>query len=400
MSHAGPPSAAQPQPYRLVALLARYGIATGDLRKVLCYASGTPKAGQPLLPTTMSHLLRHRRWPRTLDAAQIQQATAAFLRSRGVPDAEIEHAWLPEDAGADAATVTDPEPSAPEPEMLTLQAREHFHITRPPFIDDVQGPQDLFLSRDQHYVRESMYEAAKHANLIAVIGESGSGKSTLRRDLIARITRDKEPIVVVQPRVVDKTKLNAQHICEALIADLSTESPKVSLEAKGRQVERLLRNSSRMGNKHVLVIEEAHDLTNTALKYLKRFWEFEDGYRQLLGVVLIGQPELRLRLDANKNYDLREFINRCDIAQLRPLDANLEDYLALKFKRIGLDVGRIVDKSGFDAIRARLVAKNRNTQAVESNCYPLMVQNMLVKCMNAAAELGLPKVNADLVARI
>lgn len=409
-------SARSAQPYRLRAVLRSHGIQMGDLRQRLRYASG-PHAGNVLAPSTMTELVCGRRWPTTLDQRQIKAATEAFLRERGVPEDQIADAWTPDGELAEGDTTDrllppghffgaprqpthDDSFHAPEPEMLTPDARKHFNITRPPFVDDVQGPQDLFLARDQLYVRQSMYEAAKHTGLIAVVGESGSGKSTLRRDLLDRIQRDSAPVIVIQPKVVDKSKLNAQHICEAVIADLSSEKAKLSLEAKARQVERLLTQSSRMGNQHVLVIEEAHDLTDSALKYLKRFWELEDGFRRLLGIVLVGQPELQDRLDERRSYGLREFIRRCEIAQLRPLDAYLEDYLALKFKRIGLRIEDVLEKDVCDAIRARLVRKNPRTNAAESQCYPLIVQNLIVRCLNAAAELGLPKVNADLVARV
>ena len=403
------------QPYKLHALLTTHQIPFTDLRKVLLYTRG-PRAGQPLAASTASQLLLRREWTSSIDKAVLVEATANFLRKRGVPETDIAQAWEPATALADddqpdrqahsrppRAPVT-PEPAddfnAPEPEMLSQTAREHFKITRPLFVDDVQGPNDLFLSRDQRYVRQSMYEAAKHSGLIAVIGESGSGKSTLRRDLIDRIRRDGEPVTVIQVKAVDKTKVTAQHVCEAVVADLSTEAPKLSMEAKGRQVERLLTQSARMGNHHVLVIEEAHDLTTPALKYLKRFWEFEDGYRRLLGIVLIGQPELGDRLDERKNYELREFIRRCEVAKLPPLDNHLEEYFALKFRRIGMSVEDVVDKSAYDALRGRLVRTNPYTKAIESQCYPLIVQNALIKCMNQAAELGLPKVNADLVGKV
>lgn len=392
------------QPYRLHGLLTRHGIALGALRRELHYASGQ-RAGRELAPSTMSHLLRRREWPSNVDAEQIKTITAHFLRRHGIDEIEIALAWEPDaDPHAlpehDDTATPDDTFTAPEPEMLTANARQHFKITRPPFIDDVQGPEDLFLSRDQRYVRQSMFEAAQHAGLIAVIGESGSGKSTLRRDLLDRIARDSVPVIPIQVKAIDKSMVTAQHICEAIVADLSNEAPKLSLEAKGRQVERLLKQSTRTGQRHVLLIEEAHDLTKAALRYLKRFWELEDGFRRMLGIVLIGQPELGDLLDLRKNYDLREFIQRCEICTLQPLDTNLDDYLALKFKRIGLSLDDIVEKGTGDAIRSRLVRANPATRKPESQCYPLIVQNLLVKCMNAAAELGLPRVNADLVGRV
>ncbi|HRQ63913.1 MAG TPA: AAA family ATPase [Xanthomonadaceae bacterium] len=346
----------------------------------------------------------------------IEAVAAEVLREHGVPAAEIETAWVidgeveaqanPSNPRA-AQQEANPEPceapfELPEAEMLSPQARQHFGLARHPFVDDVQGPQDVYLSREQRYIRESMYYAAKHAGFVAVVGESGSGKTTLRRDLIDRIRRDNEPILVIQPQTIDKKVLTAAHICDAVIADLSNERPRLSLEAKSRQVQRLLAGSARGGNAHVLIIEEAHDLAVRTLKYLKRFWELEDGFKKLMGVVLIGQPELGDLLDERRNHDaLREVIRRCEVAHLRPLNGGLEEYLALKFRRVGADPKDIFEgRDIYDAMRNRLTRHRVGTNEVESQVYPLSVQNLVVKCMNAAVELGLPKINAQLIGRV
>lgn len=284
--------------------------------------------------------------------------------------------------------------------MLSASAREHFRLARHPFIDDVQGPQDVYLSKDQRYIRESMYYAAKHGGFLAVVGESGSGKSTLRRDLVERLHRDNEPIIVIQPRVIDKTRLSAAHLCDAMITDLSTERPKLSLEAKGRQIQRILSASARTGNSHALLIEEAHDLSLATLKYLKRFWELEDGFKRLLGIILIGQPELGDLLDERRNYDAREVIRRCEVARLKSLNGNLEEYLAMKFKRIGVQLDDVFERDAFDAIRGRLTRRRAGTTETESHLYPLVVQNLVIKAMNMAVEIAQPKINAQLIGRV
>lgn len=406
-------SDASAAPYRLRALMRRYEIPHRALARRLKYSRGHHKG--PLSVSTVSKLLTRRIWPILVDRADIEAAAAEVLREHGATTAEIETAWVIDgeivEAQANpsnprvAQQEANPEPcdepfELPEAEMLSPQARQHFGLARHPFVDDVQGPQDVYLSREQRYIRESMYYAAKHAGFVAVVGESGSGKTTLRRDLIDRIRRDNEPIVVIQPQTLDKRVLTAAHICDAIIADLSTESPRLSLEAKARQVQRILASSARTGNAHALVIEEAHDLSVSTLKYLKRFWEMEDGFRKLLGIVLIGQPELGDRLDERRNYDAREVIRRCEVAHLRALNGNLEEYLGMKLKRVGVDLKAIFEPDAYDAIRTRLTRRRVGTQEVESHLYPLVVQNLIVKAMNAAVELGLPKINAQLIGRV
>ncbi|MCG6659301.1 AAA family ATPase [Halomonas campisalis] len=281
--------------------------------------------------------------------------------------------------------------------MLSQLARRHFGLFRDPFLDDIQGAEDVFLAPDQRYIREHMYSTAKHGGFLAVIGESGAGKSVLRRDLIDRIQREEHAITPIFPRTIDKERLTASAVCDAIIEDISQERPKRSLEAKARQIERLLTGSSRGGTSHVLIIEEAHDLTVPTLKYLKRFWELEDGFRRLLSIILIGQPELKGTLDERRNWQAREVIRRIEVAELAPLDAHLEGYVALKFKRLGKEAGEVFEEGVYDAMRERLTLQSRNSRAPISMLYPLVVNNFIVKCMNLAAELGQRKVNADVV---
>lgn len=405
-------------PYKLHALMRAKGLRQADLCAHIVFEAGSRK-GQPVGVSVINTLLARRTWPKTISAKVIVDAAHDFMQRNGFSADEIAEAWKPErevyDAGpplgrptlqmhtapTNQPSHTEDDPfDYPEPEMLSAHAREKFHITRHPFLEDVQGPQDVFLAKDQRYIRETMYQAAKHAGLIAIIGESGSGKTTLRRDLLDRLRRDSEPLVVIQPKTIDKKKLTADHICDAVIFELSTERPKTRLESKARQVERILTNSAHAGNAHVIMIEEAHDLTTPTIKYLKRFWELEDGFRKLLGVILIGQPELGDLLDERRNYEAREFIRRCEVAWLKPLNGNLEEYIGLKFKRVGLDLNALFERDAFDAIRQRLTRKRPGRDDVESHLFPLVVNNLVIKCLNQAAEIGLPKVNADLVARI
>lgn len=298
--------------------------------------------------------------------------------------------------GEAAAPIAD-EDQLPETEMLSQQAKRHFTLFRDPFQDDIQTADDVFLSEQHRYVREAMFSTARHGGFLAVVGESGAGKTVLRRDLIDRIQREDHPITPIVPRTIDKGRLTAAAICDAVIADVSQERPRRSLEAKARQIERLLTGSSRAGNQHVLIIEEAHDLSVPTLKYLKRFWELEDGFRKLLAIILIGQPELRGKLNERQNWEAREVIRRCEVAELEPLGEGLEEYLRLKFRRHEKPLDQVFGDGAIDAMRSRLRLKARGSgQAIHMD-YPLVVNNLAVRAMNLAADAGEPRVTAEVI---
>lgn len=92
-------------------------------------------------------------------------------------------------------------------------------------------------------------------------------------------------------------------------------------------------------------------------------------------------------------------IRRCEVVELFPLDNQLGEYITLKFKRLQRDMRELVDDGAVDAIRARLTYAGKGAQRNQtvSMCYPLVVNNLVTRALNHAAEVGAPKVTADIV---
>lgn len=392
-------------PIKLKSTLMRFGVKQADWCKAVIQASN-----MSLSLSAGAQIINWDTWPKSTPQHSIKIQTEEFLRGRNIPDAEIATIWEVDDADpmraahpsgihvgqyqrTAAEKINDLE-SLGETEMLSPNAKKHFNLFRDPFSDDVNSSEDVFLSSEQRYIRESMFYTAKHGGILAVVAESGGGKSVLRRDLIDRINRESQPITVIFPRVIDKTRMNAGSICEAIIKDLQPESKlPQSLESKARVVEKVLKASGQAGNSHVIVIEEAHDITIHTLKLLKRFWELEDGFRKLVSIVLIGQPELKQKLDERNYPEAREFIRRCELVELMPLNRHLEDYLAFKFKRIGKETSDVFTADAFDSMRDLLTRKRLGS-------YPLIVNNLVTKALNLCAEIGEEKVGAEVIGQI
>ncbi|MDA8141065.1 MAG: AAA family ATPase [Desulfobacteraceae bacterium] len=283
-----------------------------------------------------------------------------------------------------------------EVEMISQEALRHFKVFRNPFIDDIQKDTDIYMSDEHRYIEAAMLDAAKHGGFLAVIGEVGSGKSVMRRKVVEQLKRDGDTLVIY-PQMIDKARLTAASICDAIIQDISSEKCRVKLEDKARQVQRLLLDRAKSGYRHVLIIEEAHDLAVPTLKYLKRFYELEDGYRKLLGIVLIGQSELKQMFSEGQNVDMREVIRRVQVAEIKGLNGNLKDYLAVKFKRVGKPVAEIFTPEAYEALSGRMTSASRDGKAKISHAYPLLVNNYVARAMNMAWEMGEPLISADVV---
>ena len=289
---------------------------------------------------------------------------------------------------------------------ITPAAREHFGLPRNPFVDDVQSGDDVFQTANIRYVRSSLLDAALHHGFVGIVGESGAGKSTLANDLEDRITREGRDIVIIRPYVLAMEESDAKgktlksgQIAEAVMRSLDPQaSMRSSPDARFNQVHQLLKTSARAGRRHLLLIEEAHCMPTATLKHLKRWIELLEGFRRLIGVALIAQPELRKRFDS-AGPELREVAQRCELIDLGPLDADLEAYLRHKFARFDLKYEQVFAPDAADAIRARLTHMPRGGKPADlrSICYPLVVNNLVARAMNAAAAAGYPVVDGQVI---
>lgn len=289
-------------------------------------------------------------------------------------------------------------------QTLGAEARRHFRLLSDPFADP-QSADDLYFTPESRFVREFMRDAALRGGFCAIVGESGSGKSTLREDCIQRLRDDGEGVVVIEPYTLsmssgrDGQPMLARHIAEAVIATLAPGAPAPrSQEGRDRRLHQLLCQSNRAGMRHVLFIEEAHDLHPATLKSLKRFWELKDGMKRLLAVILVGQPELLDKLGAHRS-DVREVVQRCVPVTLPPI-ADPGDYLRFRFERAGADLAAAFETEALNALRDRLMAARGMDGAGVYLGYPLAIANLAQAAMNLAARLGEPTVTADVVRQV
>lgn len=367
---------------RLKTMMASARIKQADM-------AGAARISRPAL----SALINHGALPARYDRAAVTARITEHLRAGGVANAA---AW--QDNEQDPPEET--EAMTFRKQSLTPQARRHFELHSDPF-EDVQDPADVFLSDDIRYVREVLHGTALRGGFVAVIGQSGAGKSTLREELFDQLRREKRDVILIEPSILASSDteakgkpVKAQHIAEAIMATVAPlEALKSSPEARFRQVKKTLIESGQAGFRHLIVIEEAHTLPITTLNHLKRFLEIKDGLRKLIGIVLLAQPELLLKL-SETDPAVREVVQRCEVVMLPPLGQHLDAYLKHRFERAGVPVARVLEREAIEALRAKLAPDKQGDTGL---LYPLPVHNLLARAMNLAAELGPPRVTADLV---
>lgn len=146
---------------------------------------------------------------------------------------------------------------------------------------------------------QDIKNAVKNNTMLAICAAVGAGKTELFKaadgDLSALPDRAPQMVYI---RNYFKEKLNIGSILNAIIEDISGESPRRDLEARSRQVVRLLGEFVTQNKRQIcIVIEEAHRVHSNTLRAIKELREAQfAGISPLFSVILIGHPQLKTKL--------------------------------------------------------------------------------------------------------
>lgn len=291
----------------------------------------------------------------------------------------------------------------PEPEMLSSKALAHFKLHRDPFINEISSAADLFLHQQQRFAREQMLHAVRNATMLALIAESGAGKSQVRKSFFHAVSQSDEHIRIIEPEVIDKADMTPEMIMHAIADELQIKGVPHGKEKQARFIKKHLQTLVGQGFKFALVIEEAHDLPDKVLKFLKRTWEWDDGFKKLIAIILIGQNELKGKLSETQIH-VREFSRRCHQVELYPLADSMGEYLSHKFERAGQSIDKIITPAAITHLRQKLLREESWGQHrpadIKDHSYPLTVNAWVSNAINRCVALGEPMVTPAIIDKV
>ncbi len=162
----------------------------------------------------------------------------------------------------------------------------------------------LFLGEDHSEVLAALLYFIKQSKGFAVVsGDVGTGKSMLINCFLERIPKYVQPIVILNPNVTYHELL--YYIGKELRL---TEIRENILELTDDIKEALI-NEKKQGKVYVLVVDEAHLLSNSSLEDIRLLSNIETQEQKLLQILLVGQYELSHNLDRPEMRQLRQRIN-------------------------------------------------------------------------------------------
>lgn len=190
------------------------------------------------------------------------------------------------------------------------------------------------------------YGIESHAGFIVITGAIGSGKTTLLQTLLRGL--DNQTTVA---RVMN-TLLDPRELIEAAMIDLGLDPEGKSKPAMLRQFGEFLVSERVAGRLVLLVIDEAQNLTLPALEEIRMLSNLETEKSKLIQIILIGQPDLRDKLDRPELEQLRQ---RVTVSyHLDPLDAEeTAHYVNHRLARAAIGAPLMFTRDVTDPIHAR-----------------------------------------------
>ena len=179
---------------------------------------------------------------------------------------------------------------------------EYYGLTEPPF-DITPNPRFLFYSaKHREAFNHLLYGIRERKGFVQLTGEVGAGKTTLCRAMLEALEGQFATALILNPIMTS----------EELVKAVATE---YGLPVNGLDrldtlavINHFLMQQAERGQDTVLIIDEAQDLTDELLEQVRLLSNFETDNRKLLQIVLMGQPELRDRLNNPKLRQLRQRI--------------------------------------------------------------------------------------------
>jgi general secretion pathway protein A len=210
-----------------------------------------------------------------------------------------------------------------------------FHLTRNPF-DLTPDPTCFVSTRRHNEALAALYYGVRwHKGFIVVTGEVGTGKTLLLRCLLRLLRASKD----VSYAYLFNSRLAPTEFLQYIVSDFGLPS---SGKNKGELLLDLGQFLISRGSRKlttVLIIDEAHHLSEEILEEVRLLSNLETTDEKLLQIVLVGQPELDEKLDS---VDLRQLKQRIALrAALGPLDAEeTREYIERRLQIAGADPHR------------------------------------------------------------
>src|SRR5262245_37281987 len=225
---------------------------------------------------------------------------------------------------------------------------DFYRLDEKPF-NATPDPRFLYLTpAHREALAQLVYGVQESKGFMILTGEVGTGKTTLLHTLVRKLD-NATPVAFVT-----NSLLPFDGILEYLLEDFGVRDAGSTTAQRLGALNRFLIERHREGQKAVLILDEAQNLAPETLEQVRLLSNFETPTEKLLQILLVGQPELKLKLELPELRQLRQRIGMQ--ASIRPLTHDeTREYIQSRLRKAGAPdlrlfteraVSRIAEYSG------------------------------------------------------
>ena len=167
----------------------------------------------------------------------------------------------------------------------------------------IANPKFLYLSKKhQNALTYLEYGLSEGSGFILLTGDIGAGKTTIIRHILNRIEDN------IEVAVISNTNVNSGELIELVLHEFGVES---TYDNKAKSLDAIfhyLIKKYSQSKRVLLVIDEAQNLSDQALEEVRMLSNLQTDDQMLLQIILVGQPELKKRLQSKSLTQLSQRI--------------------------------------------------------------------------------------------
>lgn len=180
---------------------------------------------------------------------------------------------------------------------------------------------------------------------IVITGEVGSGKTTLIRHLLAQIDNASNYVAAN----MTSTKLEGDDIVRMAAISFGINAGDRDKAGILHDLEAYLVQAHKRGARAVLIVDEAQNLSISALEELRMFANFQHGSAAVLQIIMVGQPEFRTTIGMPQFDQLRQrILASFHIGPISEIETR--DYVTHRLQAVGWKDDPVIADAAFKEI--------------------------------------------------